>query len=198
MRVFDEAAPTPHPGKGSSGSPINSNSKSASVLNGFISTNKQLQENIAALTRQNQELKQLERLRPQLLELQSRISSLQDESFRVRSKAAEDIAALTDRNQELTLQLKTAGRALDSIGRELAEAKQFAEASTQRCEQLAERERQLMKEAEHLRRVAREAEERSVDPAKYEEVLNQLAEATGDRSIDDNNNNNSLPTLFGI
>jgi len=137
MKVFEESTEKVTFGNkhGSNGGPT-INSKTASVLSNFMKTNKQLQEHIAQLSRQNHELKLLEKLRPQLMELQHRITVLQDESFQFRTKSIEEIAQLTDRVQELTTQLRSANRNVEAAQEELKEVKSYADTLAARSEAL--------------------------------------------------------------
>eukprot|EP01041_Mallomonas_annulata_P004453 gene4453-8873_t len=200
MKVFEEANPANTntngngsgkvvPGSGHNGGSTNpklsitttSTSESAmknmTALSGFMNSNRQLQEHIAQLTRQNHELKQLERLRPHLMELQQRVAVMQEESFKSRVKFVEETSVLTETNQELQLQLKACNRSLDGMAAELADARAYAETMSQRAEELLSREMQLRSELEHEKKTVQDVVARSVDPAKLVELEEQLSEA---------------------
>ena len=185
MKVFEESTEKVTFGNkhGSNGGPT-INSKTASVLSNFMKTNKQLQEHIAQLSRQNHELKLLEKLRPQLMELQHRITVLQDESFQFRTKSIEEIAQLTDRVQELTTQLRSANRNVEAAQEELKEVKSYADTLAARSEALKQRELKLEEDIERITKEKLAIEARAIDPEKLKEVENQLAEVIGEREKD--------------
>jgi t-SNARE complex subunit (syntaxin) len=196
MKVFDEANPANANGKNknnqnTSNTSNGKNNPSGSgfgtdvyALSGFLNTNQKLQDQISQLTRQNYELKQLERLRPQLMELQQRVAVMQEEHFKGRVKFVEETAALTESNQELQLQLKAANRSLEGIMVELADAKAYAENQSQRVKEFIILEQQLRSDLELERKNAQEVASKLIDPCKYHELENMLSEALGKKYYD--------------
>mmetsp|Transcript_38389 Transcript_38389/g.39064 ORF Transcript_38389/g.39064 Transcript_38389/m.39064 type:complete len:290 (+) Transcript_38389:410-1279(+) len=184
MKVFDEANPT---NQNTSNNHLITNKtnqlseKTNNALSGFMNSDRQLRDQITQLTRQNHELKQLERLRPQLMELQQRVATMQEENFKTRVKFAEDTALLTETNQELQLQLKACHRTIESLNNDLREIKSFADTLNAKVEEGSERERELQLQIEEREREMLEMTAKSVDPAKLAEIEGQLSEAVGER-----------------
>ncbi|CAE7666693.1 unnamed protein product, partial [Symbiodinium microadriaticum] len=78
---------------------------SGGIMSGLMGSNKKYTDQIASLQRTNAELKHLEKLRPQLLELQQQLADVKQEAVAKEERSTDEIATLTDHNQKLAAAL---------------------------------------------------------------------------------------------
>ena len=162
----------------------NVSASSSSAPKGMISAlmapnTKVLQDQIIELTKQNADLKQLERFRPQLMELQQRLTASQEELREHEAKKGAEIKALKDLNQELTTALTFAKKNVDISSAEAEETRNFARGLTAKIEEMQANEVSLRAELDAARKEVEELRAKAPDSKKIEELESRISDITG-------------------
>jgi chromosome segregation ATPase len=167
------------PGGSGSSTPSQTPTKGAasalSAVTGVFSSGK-AKETIAFLTAENTELKKLERLRPQLMELQQRLSAAQKQAEEAEAKRSEDVASMTEHNRDLALALKQAQKSTELANAEREDAIKLASEWSAKASK-AERElAQVSAELEELKERLAEVTMGAIDPNIVEGLNEKIAE----------------------
>jgi chromosome segregation ATPase len=150
-----------------------------SMISGLMGSNKQTLEELASLKRQNLELKNLEKLRPQLLELQQQISQLKQNHEIDIKKLYEENIVLTKDNENMVQSLSTLNNTLENKLTELNHLKsiisEYTEKNNSLEKQLSEIHNQILEyqtEIEYIRSI-------SADPVVVDELTQKNEELAG-------------------
>ena len=161
-------------------------SKGGGMISGLMGSNKQTLEKMAALKRQVAELKPLEKLRPQLMELQHKLEQAQLQAAEEIKGKNEEIHVLTEHNHQLTDALAGIKADLESVTAECETLKEDISIYQQRVLDLEETERRLNVDLEDARAEIEHLVETSADPEVIEELEQKLEELQSnklDRSV---------------
>jgi chromosome segregation ATPase len=145
------------------------------AVTGVFSTGK-AKETIAQLTSENIELKKLERLRPQLMELQQRLAVVQKQADDAEAKLAEESASLSDHNRELAQALKQSQKTAEAANTEKDEALKLAGEWSAKASRVEREVTQLKSELEELRERLAEVTMSTIDPAVIEGLNEKISE----------------------
>jgi chromosome segregation ATPase len=150
-----------------------------SMISGLMGSNKQTLEELASLKRQNLELKNLEKLRPQLLELQQQIIQLKQNHEIDIKKLYEENIVLTKDNENMVQSLSTLNNTLENKLTELNHLKsiisEYTEKNNSLEKQLSEIHNQILEyqtEIEYIRSI-------SADPVVVDELTQKNEELAG-------------------
>lgn len=146
-----------------------------SAVQGVFS-NPKVKEQITKLTEENNELKKLERLRPQLMELQQRITVLQREAEENDAKRSEAIETLSDENKELAEALRQSQQSLEAVAADRENSLRIANEWSNKA---ARAEREITKmsgEIEELKERISEMTMQAVDPLVVDGLQDKIVE----------------------
>lgn len=156
-------------------------SKGGGMISGLMGSNKQTLEKMAALKRQVAELKPLEKLRPQLMELQHKLDQAQLQAADEIKGKNEEIHTLAEHNHQLADALVGVKADLESVTAECEALKEEVSSNQQRISELEEIERRLNVDLEDARAEIEHLVETSADPEVIEELEQKLEELQSKR-----------------
>jgi exonuclease VII large subunit len=168
-----EAPATPTKAK----APANASTpKSAlSAVTGVFSARKE-RHTVAQLTAENEELKKLERLRPQLMDLQQKLAAAQQEAEAAAQQREEDSSSLVEENRDLAAALQQAQKLGEKSSEERDAGLALASEWSARAE-TAEREvRRQSEELDDIKEQMADMVGQSIDPMVVDQLNDKIVE----------------------
>ena len=167
IQAYEPGTPGASPKSKGTSTPIGA----LTAVTGVFSARKEKQT-IAQLTAENEELKKLERLRPQLMELQQKVETLQKAATDAEKQHTEEYASILEDNNELATVLKQAQRNAEKSNTDKDDALALANEWSAKAEKAEREVRRLHEEVDDLKEQLAEAASQSIDPI----VVDQLNE----------------------
>lgn len=146
-----------------------------SAVTGVFSARKEKQT-VAQLTAENEELKKLERLRPQLMELQQKLSNLEKDAVDAEKRRAEDTAALEEHNKELAVALKNAQKVAEKSNSEKESGLALANEWSAKADKAEREVRRLNEELDELKDQLTDMTAQSIDPMVVDQLNDKIVE----------------------
>lgn len=131
---------------------------------------------VAQLTFENDELKKLERLRPQLMELQQKLSNLQKDADDAEKLRNDEISILTEHNKELAAALKQAHKAAEKSISEKEDGLKLANEWSVKAERAEREVRKLSEELEEFKDRITDMTTQSIDPIVVDQLNDKIVE----------------------
>lgn len=146
-----------------------------SAVTGVFSSSK-TRESVSQLKAEIEELKKLERLRPQLMELQQRIVSMRNDAEENDKKWSEDCSNLREHNQELAAALKQCQKIAEKHNSEKDDALSLANEWSLKAEKAEREVRRLNDELDDFRERMAELSAKVVNPKDIENLNEKILE----------------------
>eukprot|EP01041_Mallomonas_annulata_P005095 gene5095-10192_t len=152
-----------------------------SGLAGFMNpSSHRLQEQVVDLSRKNAELKSLEKLRPQVMELQQKLFTSQEELKNIQSSLSTENQSLTEQNKQLSATLHSFRQTVDIATMESADAKASVKEYAQRLESLGKEQQSLILDLQASRKELDVMRSNAPDPKIVNELEAKIDELTGE------------------
>lgn len=146
-----------------------------SAVAGVFSARKEKQS-IAQLTAENEELKKLERLRPQLMELQQKVSNMEKEAEDNKKLREEESASILDHNKELATALKQAQKLAEKCTADKEDGLAMANEWSSKAEKAEREVRRLSEEIDDMREQMTDLSAQSIDPLVVDQLNEKIIE----------------------
>lgn len=140
-----------------------------SSVTGVFSARKEKQT-IALLIAENEELKKLERLRPQLMELQQKLNTIQKEKQELEKAHSDESISILEHNKELAIALKESRKLAEKYNAEKDDGLALANEWSSKAEKADKEVRRLNEELEDIKDRMADIRAHCIDP----EVINQF------------------------
>jgi chromosome segregation ATPase len=150
-----------------------------SSISNLLGNNRKTTEKLAELKRQNEELRSLEKLRPQLLDLQQQLASSRSGAEEQKERYEEEIATLTDHNEQLSAATLAYKNSYEAAKADATEASAIVQQLTDRVKHLESEGRQLSIDLEEARYATEYIKEHSADPAVVKQQERRIQELEG-------------------
>jgi chromosome segregation ATPase len=152
---------------------------SSTMLSGLLGSNKKTMEKISELKKENQELKSLEKLRPQLLDLQQQLTNLQSKYSEQQSFYHQELEMLTDHNEQLSHGITGLKLELDEKVEEVRQNVIMIKQLTERNKYLESESRQLLIDLDDAKYEIEQVRIGSVDPVAMDELQKKIEQLEG-------------------
>lgn len=146
-----------------------------SAVTGVFSARKEKQS-IAQLTAENEELKKLERLRPQLMELQQKLATLQKEADDAAKQRESDSVSLIEENKELAIALKQAHKQAEKSNADKEDGLALANEWSSRAEKAEREVRRITEELDDVKEQMADMATQSIDPMVVDQLNDKIVE----------------------
>jgi len=151
------------------------------IMSGFLGSNKQTLQELAALKKQMVELKPLEKLRPQILSLQQELAAAEKDKKEMKEKLTEDNVLLTEHNEELMADMERAKLAKETLAKEVEVSKGLVLDLTERVKALEGEGRQLQVDLKEARLEVEYVRSISADPSVVGELEGKVKELLSEK-----------------
>jgi hypothetical protein len=166
-------------GGGGSGGSNAPGADSSTLLSGLLGSNKKTMDKISELKKENLELKSLEKLRPQLLDLQQQLVTLQGKYSDQQQFYQQEVEMLTDDNQQLSHGITSLKHSLDEKMSELNQNIIMIQQLTERNKYLESESRQLLIDLDDAKYEIEQVRLGSVDPVAMDELQKKIEQLEG-------------------
>lgn len=131
---------------------------------------------ISQLTSENEELKKLERLRPQLMELQQKLSDAQKSNEDAGKRHVEEMASVLDHNKELETALKQTQKLIEKSNSDKDDGLAMANEWSIKAERSEREVRRLNEEIDELKEQLTDMVAQSIDPMVVDQLNDKIVE----------------------
>lgn len=177
--LLQQLSSSSNPGASSSSTPNSTStsqdlssesSSSSTLLSGLLGSNKKTLEKLSELKRENQELKSLEKLRPQLLDLQQQLLVLQEKYNENNNYYQHEIEILTEHNENITRNLTKLTKEYHEKEEELSQTIILIQQLTEKNKYLESESRQLLIDLDDAKYEIEQIRLNSLDPLLMNEL----------------------------
>lgn len=161
--------------------PDNDADNGGGLISGLMGSSKKHTEQISVLKRKNAELKHLEQLRPQLLDLQQQLSDEKKKAVEKDERFSDEITTLTDHNQKLEDALLEYKKRSSGAEAELEQAKSLVQQLSEKAKHLESEGRQLALDLEDARQEVEHIRAEAVDPLVVQQLESKVEELESTR-----------------
>jgi hypothetical protein len=167
------------PSGGDGDPPPPSDPSSSSLLSGLMGSNKKTMETISQLKKENLELKSAQQLRPQLLDLQHQLATLQNQLTEQQRYYEGEMEQLVEHNEALSHGITMMKGDSEERGEELKQQIIMIKQLTERNKYLESESRQLLIDLDEARYEIEQIRLSSVDPLAMDELQKKIEQLEG-------------------